>query len=409
MQTLLHSIAFTHHRLDVSDIGHLHLGDENKAVLLKDLKEALGWTELYYLSTCNRVEFFFCGESETPAKTILKVLNHLYPQMNEELLSKIIEGADYKLGDEAINHLFEVACSIDSMVVGEREIITQVRQAFDDCQSMGLTGDYMRLLIKKTIEVAKKVYTHTNIAKNPVSVVSLAYHRMRDLSVPLDARVVIIGAGITNTTLSRFLKKHGYSDFTVFNRTLSKAENLAEELGGRAFPLSEIKNFDRGFDVLIACTGIDDHIVSPEIYESLLKGEQDKKVVIDIAIPQDLHPEIVKAHSVHHISVSMLQKISDRNLEARSAEISKAVGHIDIALAEFHEMVKERQVELAMRDVPKQIKDIKSTAVNEVFKQEMEGLDEKSKEVLDSILGYMEKKYVSLPMKLAKEILLKKT
>ena len=86
---------------------------------------------------------------------------------------------------------------------------------------------------------------------------ALAYHRMKDLNIPLDARMVVIGAGATNTTLGRFLKKHGYTDFTIFNRTLSKAKELAEQVKGKALPLSEIGQFKKGFDVLIACTGTD--------------------------------------------------------------------------------------------------------------------------------------------------------
>ncbi len=313
----------------------------------------------------------------------------------------------HEQGQAAMEHLLRVASSIDSMVIGEREIITQVRKAYEESHKNRLCGDFIRLAIKQTITTAKKVYTETSISKKPVSVVSLAYHRLRDLNIPLNARIVIVGAGTTNTTLSRFLKKHGYTNFVVFNRTFSKAQSLAEDLKGRAFPLKEISAFQEGFDVLISCTGTDKHLVSSEIYEGLLNSETDKKVVIDIAIPQDLHPDILEKHPVFHISVSMLQKISEANLKERSTEINHVEEIISWALTEFNLMHKERNVEIAMRAVPQKVKNIREMAMNEVFKQDLDNLDENSKEIIEKIVGYMEKKYMSVPMKMAKEILLK--
>jgi glutamyl-tRNA reductase len=121
------------------------------------------------------------------------------------------------------------------MIVGEREIITQVRNAFELCKKNGLTGDFIRILLRHTIETAKRVYTETTIATKPVSVVSLAYHKLRDMNISLDARFLIIGAGVTNTNMSKFLRNHGFKKFTVYNRTLSKAENLAKDLNLKSF------------------------------------------------------------------------------------------------------------------------------------------------------------------------------
>lgn len=400
-------IAFTHNNLDVSEIGLLHIADENQKLALNSLKEEMGWSEFLFLSTCNRVEFLFCGTASLSPDRMSKLFSTLYKNLDAATIKRFTQVASTFEGEQATNHLFRVASSIDSMVVGEREIITQVRTAYEKCSAMGLTGDFLRLAIKQTIAIAKNVYTHTDISKKPVSVVSLAYHRMKELNVPLDARVVIVGAGSTNTTLSRFLKKHGYTKFVVFNRTLSKAEELSKELNGRAFPLETISEYQEGFDVLIACTGSDSHLVTPELYESLLKGETDKKLVIDIAIPQDLDPRILEKHNVFHISVSYLQKISDANLKERSSEIDKVEAMIAEALVGFGLLYRERAIELAMRSVPQTVKDIKSTAMNEVFKQEIDGLDENSKEILEKVMVYMEKKYMSVPMKMAKDILLK--
>ena len=272
---------------------------------------------------------------------------------------------------------------------------------------MNLTGDFIRLMMRHTVETAKRVYTETNIAKKPVSVVALAYHTLRDMNIALDARILIIGAGMTNTNMGKFLKKHGYKNFAVFNRTFSKAETLAADLHGTAYPLEALHEYEKGFDIIISCTGSEKHIITPEIYKQLLQDETGRKVVIDIAIPHDLDAEIVANHKVTHISVDLLQKISDQNLKERSAEISHVEEILLESVLNFQHLQKVRSVELAMREVPNMVKEIRSTAVNEVFKNDLLSLDEGSRMVLDKIIGYMEKKYMSMPMKLAKEIMLK--
>jgi glutamyl-tRNA reductase len=227
------------------------------------------------------------------------------------------------------------------------------------------------------------------------------------MNIPLDARILIIGAGVTNTNMSKFLRKHGFKKFTVYNRTLSKAENLAKDLRGEAFSLTELDNHSNGFDVIITCTGSEGHIITPDTYSKLLKEENDRKVVIDLALPQDLHPEIVENNPVTHISIDVLQKISNENLKERSKEIQHVEEIISEALFDFKHIQKMRSVEIAMRDVPQKVKEIKSTAMNEVFKHDLAELDDHSREVLEKVIEYMEKKYMCVPMIMAKEILLK--
>jgi glutamyl-tRNA reductase len=402
-----HIIAFTHRNLDINDIGKLHIEAEKQQERLQVLKQELNLSELMFLSTCNRVEFIFCTEQEIEFQFLMRFFQILYPTFSTELIGHFAHKGEIHKQIHAVEHLLAVASSIDSMVIGEREIITQVRNAFELSKQNGLTGDFIRVVMRHTIETAKRVYTETSIATKPVSVVSLAYHKLRDMNIPLDARILIIGAGVTNTNMSRFLRKHGFKKFVVFNRTLSKAENLAHDLHGRAFPLEALTSYSEGFDVIIACTGADAHIISPELYKQLLQGETSRKVVIDIALPQDLHPQIVVDYPITHISVDVLQKISNENLKERSKEIQHVEEIIAACLFEFQHINKLRTVEIAMREVPIKVKEIKATAMNEVFKNDLDLLDQHSKEVLEKIIGYMEKKYMSMPMIMAKEILLK--
>jgi glutamyl-tRNA reductase len=402
----IHILAFTHRQLDVSDVGRLHIAPDNQKERLTALKEGLALQELLFISTCNRVEFVFKTAHEVDDDFINAFISTLYPGFANDEVTLFCQNYEYYQEINAVKHLLKVASSVDSMVVGEREIITQVRKSYDTCKAFGITGDAIRLLIRFTIESAKRIYTETNISQRPVSVVSLAYQTLQNKDISLDARFIVVGAGITNTNMLRFLKEHGYSNFAVFNRTLEKAQKLADDVNGSAFPLSELITYDKGFDVIITCTGAEEAVITPDIYAHLLQGETAEKTVIDLAIPHDLDPQIPRTHVVEHISIDYLQNLSRKNIKERTKEIIYVEHIIAEAVMGYRKMAKQREVELAMREVPATVKQIKQTALHEVFSRELESLDPQSKETVEKIIDYLEKKYISLPMKMAKDILI---
>jgi glutamyl-tRNA reductase len=398
-------IAFTHKTSNLNDIGKLHIQEDALKGRLERLKSAISVDELFYLSTCNRVEFILSSPKAITSSFLNNFFTAFDPSWDETQRNWAINNAQVFEGDEALRHLFYVASSLDSLVVGEREIITQVRNAYETCNGLGITGDLIRLSIKKTIEVAKEVYTHTNIAKNPVSVVSLAYRKLRALNVKQDARFLIIGSGVTNSTMAKYLKKHQYSNFVIFNRTLENAQKLAAELNGKAYPLTELVNYKAGFDIIVTCTGASGSIITKEIYTSLVGEDHSKKVVIDLAIPNDLDAEILNSYDINLIAINNLQEVAKENLQAREQELEACKVIVEKNIEDFKQIIRTRKVELAMSEVPEKIKAIRETA-NGVFAKELQGLDASSKEVLDKILAYMEKKYISVPMKMAKDILI---
>ncbi len=398
-------IAFTHKTTDVNDIGKLHVEDYAVSEKLSLIKALMDIEEMLYLSTCNRVEFMLCLEQEIDNTFLESFFKAFNEDWNAEYLDWVIKNAQIFEGESALRHLFNVASSIDSLVVGEREIITQVRNAYEKCNEYQLTGDLIRLVVKKTIETAKEIYTETNIARNPVSVVSLAYRKLRSLNVKQDSRFIIIGSGVTNTTMAQYLKKHKFANFTVFNRTLSNAQKLAAELKGKAFLLSELTNYKEGFDIILTCTGSAQSIITSELYKNLIGDDKSQKIVIDLAIPNDLDAEILNNYDVNLIAVNNLQEIAKENLLAREQELDTCKVIIEANIYEFRQILKTRKVELAMSEVPKKVKEIRETA-NEVFAKELNALNPESKVVLDKIISYMEKKYISVPMKMAKDILI---
>jgi glutamyl-tRNA reductase len=321
-------------------------------------------------------------------------------------MNVFMSGASIYQGQEALNHLLRISCSMESLIVGEKEILAQTRKAYEQCREAGLTGDFLRMVMNCVVKTAKEVYTDTNISKNPISVVSLAYRKLKDLHLCANARVLIIGAGETNQNISKYLQKHKFSNFAVFNRTFSKAKQLADDLGGEAYSLDELKNYKKGFDAIITCTSSTQPILTTEIYTSLLNGDTDKKTIVDLAVPNDTAPEVLEQFPVNFIEVHSLNEVAKKNLQERYQELVHAEEIIKNNITEFIGMLKQRKIELAMREVPEKIKEIRNTAINTVFANELQCMDEQSREVLEKVINYMEKKYISVPMIMAKDILI---
>jgi glutamyl-tRNA reductase len=167
-------IAFNHHSTGIKNLDELFAPENVLNERLHAIKNGLKAEGLMYLATCNRMEFFFSSPALITKNEIPKLLSLLHPDWKEAKVAKVSKSALLYNGEEAVKHVFRVASSLDSLVVGEREIITQVRTAYEWSQKQGLTDDFIRILIRKTIETAKKVYTDTKIAEKPVSVMSLA-------------------------------------------------------------------------------------------------------------------------------------------------------------------------------------------------------------------------------------------
>lgn len=404
---LFKTIAFTHKTTELKDIGRLHIGDDEIDARLTHLKTALNLDELLYISTCNRVEFMLVSDQELDEDFRRKFFAAFNPKWNKTDIDWATNQSRTFEGEKSLQHLFYVSSSIDSLVVGEREIITQVREAYEKCRKLNLTGDRFRLLVRSAIETAKLIYTQTQIAQNPVSVVSLAYRKMREQEFSHPPHIVIIGAGQTNQTMARYLKKAPFAKATVFNRTLNKAEELASVLNGVARPLEAISEFNEPIDILISCTGASQPIVSNRLYRHLIGNDLSQKVVVDLAVPSDLEQEVIRKNNIHYIGIESLKEEARKNLEQRQKELEFCKRLIDNKISEFQYLLRERKVELSMKEIPQIVKGIRERAVTQVFNKELEELDPRSREVLEKMMVYMEKKYISVPMKMAKEIMLK--
>jgi glutamyl-tRNA reductase len=400
-------IAFTHKQIDLKDLGKFVICNESLESSLESVRQKFDIPEIFYIGTCNRVEFVFTADQDLSNEFVRGFIQALNLPVSAEQVQAFAEQVSIYEDVEALNHLLRISCSLESLVVGEKEILAQVRKAYDTCRVAGFTGDYLRLIMNRVVKTSKEVYTNTAIARKPISVVSLAYRKLRELNMCTNSRILIIGAGETNKNISKYLKKHKYSNFTIFNRTLENAQVLADELGGKAYGLDALKTFKDGFDVIITCTSATEPIITNEIYNSLLNADTSRKVIVDLAVPNDTSPEVLEHNPVTFIEVHSLQGIANSNLQERYEELIFAERIIEDNIQEFKPVLKQRRVEIAMRDVPVKIKEIRNIAVNSIFADEIEGMDSNSREVLERVMNYMEKKYISLPMVMAKDILIK--
>ncbi len=398
-------IAFTHKQIELKELGKLVICQENLTTKLQEAKEHFQIPEIFYLATCNRVEFVMATHQVVDKDFARKFVHFIKLGICPFFLEAFISGVSIYEEKEALNHLLRTSCSMESLVVGEKEILAQIRKAYECCRVANLTGDYLRLVMNRVVKAAKEVYTDTNISRNPISVVSLAYRKLKELALTSNARILIIGAGETNKNISKYLQKHRFSNFAVFNRTKSKAEELAADLKGKAYDLSELANYREGFDVIITCTSSVSPIITTEIYQTLLNGETNRKTIVDLAVPNDTAAEVIENFPVNYIEVHTLNELSKSNLQERYQELIHAEKIIEQNIAEFIPVLKQRRIELAMREVPEKIKEIRERAVSCVFADEIQMMDNQSREVLEKIINYMEKKYISVPMRMAKEIM----
>ena len=397
-------LTVTHRNVHLDKISDFILPHADEAELgdkLRALKDKLDLSELLYTATCNRVIYLFQTHIDLDITFIDHFFKTIDPQLSSDFIATSV--AAYE-GKEAIVHFYEVASSIDSLVVGEREIMRQIRESYAQCKEWDLTGDHIRLLMKYLVQATKEVYAKTRIGEKPVSVVSLAMLELRETNLPITARILLVGAGQTNTLVSKFLLKQGYKHITVFNRSLENAQHLAESVGGKGYMLSDLPSYKEGFDCLICCTGATEAIINTTLYQSLLNGDTAEKVVVDLSIPNNISKEVITQFPTRHIDIELLKELADLNLSLRKQEIGIAKILLTDQFKAFEEAFQWRQLEKAMRHVPQQVKEIKERAMNEVFKKDLDELDDKSRALIEEMMTYMEKKCISIPMKAAKEL-----
>jgi glutamyl-tRNA reductase len=394
-------ITFTHHLVDVSEIGHYQIQEEQTTT--SNIKDALGIDEMIYLSTCNRVTYILYMGQDITIEFIQSLIKKANAQIEFSKLNEIENHVSVYEGLEAIQHIFEVAGSVDSLVVGESEIFRQFRQAYNQALDHGMIGDNLRLLEKITVQVAKRIYSHTRINEKPLSIAALAGQAIMQEFDEVSPRVALVGAGETNTLVGKFLQKHGFNHIDIYNRSLTNAEALAAIIKGNAYSLSELGTLPP-YNIIVACTAAQHYIVTHEMAKKLTGGVASDVLFVDLAVPCNVDPSIINdLNNVKIIAIDQLKTLAADNLKFRKKEISLAKTIIEDAVLEFKNIFGQRQIEKAFSLLPSEVSNVKTKIKEEVFKDQLKSLSTTQMELLDEILNYMESKCIAIPMKLAKQ------
>ncbi len=310
--------------------------------LLKEVKSIENVDEVVILSTCNRVEYYIfrTGPVQQKIKDFLKMRYNL----SEEEIEKHVY---FHESENAVRHLFYVAGSLDSMVLGEPQILNQVKAAYSEAVAGGASGVGMSTLFHHAFRVGKRIRTETGIGAMPTSVSHVAVEMAERIFGDLrKVRAAVIGAGEMGTLTVRQLHAHGVEDIVVASRTLAHAEELIEEIGtGRALTYDDFLREAHLFDVIITAAGSPTHILTYERAEGIVyKRKGAPLFIIDISIPRVVSDKVGKLEGVFLYDIDDLEKIADENKQLRLKEAEKARRIVDEEVKKF--IARTREVDI---------------------------------------------------------------
>jgi glutamyl-tRNA reductase len=291
-------------------------------------------SEVLVLSTCNRTEFY--GLSIDNGAAELYIRNLIAKQKDVDLAAH--PGYAYTLSDaESARHLLRVATGLDSMLVGEPQILGQVKQAYQLSLESGACGLVMNRLLQSAVVAGKRVRTETGLGGGAVSVASAAAELAGKIFQDLSTRsVLLIGAGEMGELTARHMLERGVAHLTIANRTFSKALELAREMDGKALPLDRIEEALVSADIVISSTGSTEPIMSAKDMKSIVSKRSGRPIyIIDIAVPRDFDPAIGRLDGVFLQNLDAMKLLVEKNLEERRSEIPKAEIIVEQELESF--------------------------------------------------------------------------
>ncbi|MEM7420365.1 MAG: glutamyl-tRNA reductase [Pseudomonadota bacterium] len=293
---------------------------------LASLKKLEGVDESVIVSTCNRTELYVNTQDESGQKLLqwLSDFHHLDVQE--------ISNNSYVLAqDEAVKHIMRVASGLDSLILGEPQILGQVKQAFGDAKHSGMINSEFDKLFQHTFSVAKRVRSETDIGANAVSVAYAAVQLAKHIFAELPKRsVLLVGAGETIELVAQHLKEQGVSKIAVANRTVARAEALAETLGASVYTLSQVPEHLKDFDIVISSTASQLPLIGKGMVEKALKQRKNMPMfLVDLAVPRDIESEVNDLGDAYLYTVDDLQHIVQKNLENREQAAIEAEKLID--------------------------------------------------------------------------------
>lgn len=355
--------------------------DKSKALL--ELQQKNSILECMILGTCNRTEIFAVVDQLHTGRHAIKCF------LTQWFDSPFEEYQDYfamKENDDAIEYLLRIACGMDSMVLGETQILGQVKEAFRQAQDAETTGIILNTWVKQAITFAKRVYTETEIGENAVSVSYAAIELGKKVFGHFAGKkVLIIGAGQMSELTIKYLRENGASAIMVANRTYENAKLLANKVAGVAYPIEKLHEILLQADIVISSTGSKDYVLTKQdVAERMRKRKNSSLFLIDIAVPRDLDPAINELEGVYLYNIDDLEGIVKINLQNRAKEAEKIgnmiqqeraafktwLGTLEVIplIAALREKLLTKQAE-AIRNIQAKCPDLRENEIRTINKQ----------------------------------------
>lgn len=370
---------------------------EKLSIPRRQMREALASLRGYLpsgiiLATCNRTEVYATEEDGTSTEqAIRRFLEDWAGVSQEELAPYLYHSSNH----EAMRHLSQTASGLCSMVVGEHEILGQTRRALQDAEHAQMVNLPLRKLFQHAIRTGRRVRDETDISRNALSVSAAAVDLAAEVTSDIShRRVLLIGAGEAGKLVARALSQMGISQVTVASRALTNAQELASILGGNAIHLSHVQSEMEAADILITCTGAPHFVVHHELVKEVMASRPGRPlVVVDIAVPRDVEPEVGQIEGVFLYDIDRFNQVSEVNRKAREKEVARAMAVVDdemehfltwwqtleakptiTALTQMAEDIRQRQLRMTLKKLPP------------LSQEECDSLDAMTKAIVNKIL-----------------------
>ena len=357
-----------------------------------------GVTECMIVSTCNRVEILAALESPD---TDLTAFLHRHFGLDPGLLAPHI----YQHRDQqAVRHLFRVASSLDSMVVGEPQILGQVKEAFAIARSSGTVGGQLDHLLQSAFAAAKKVRTETEIGSNSVSIASVAVELARKIFGSLNGRTVfLVGAGKMSELAARHLVQQGAGAILVTNRTLERARLLAEPFNGRVIPFEQLHEAASEADIVITSTGAPHPIFRREHGHAFLQRRRNRPMFfIDIAVPRDVDPEVNKLDGLFVYDIDDLQQVAAAHIAERKSQATDAEALVAAEVERFHQRQRTVNVAPAIVSLQHQFEEIRQAELRRIHAR-LDSLTAEQLAAVEALTRGLVNKFLHPPMQALKQ------
>jgi glutamyl-tRNA reductase len=377
---------------------------EQLASAYEKLQERFSDTEAVILSTCNRVEIYVARHSDAEPLTPPQLAQFL-SEFHGVPLDEFVGELRTANGSEAVRHLFEVISSLDSMVLGEPQIVNQVREAYRLAEENGACGPITHALFQGAIRTSSRVRTETRLAEGKVSIASVA---VGDFAKSIfnhfnDKIVLVIGAGEMAEETLRYLKDEGVQDIVVVNRSPDRAQRMAGEWGGRAMPWSDLNKWLGLADVIVSTTGADKPIVDADLFKKVRDQSGGKEAfILDLGAPRDFASNVGDLDNVFLYDIDSLRQTCEKNRKARIREIDKARQLIDDEaakfMAEFYRRASGEVVSRLMNDWH----GVSKEELDRLFKK-LPHLTSKDREQIEQTVGRIVNKLLHPPLEALKD------